>query len=106
MIKVAVKKVDGDLKKISVKGHAGYDVYGKDIVCAGVSSVVTGGLNALDEIESFHIIHESGNVQIEVLDTLTNHDSIVLSTMIIQLETIKDAFPQCVEVVKTNRKKG
>ena len=26
--------------KISVSGHAGYDVYGKDIVCAAVSTAV------------------------------------------------------------------
>lgn len=105
MIKVAVKKVDGDLKKISIKGHADYDAYGKDIVCAGVSSVVIGGINALDEMKSFHIVHQSGNVEIKVLDTMTTHDMIVLSTVIVQLETIADAYPDYVKVVKSNKRK-
>ena len=36
MIKVEVTKKD-----ISIAGHAMYDDYGKDIVCAAVSSVIT-----------------------------------------------------------------
>ena len=34
------KKEDGVITKVSVSGHAGYDVAGKDIVCAAVSTVV------------------------------------------------------------------
>lgn len=31
---------DGNTHTLSVSGHAGYDEYGKDIVCAGVSALV------------------------------------------------------------------
>lgn len=32
--------VDGSTHTLTVVGHAGYDEYGRDIVCAGVSSLV------------------------------------------------------------------
>ena len=33
-------EADGNTHTLSVDGHAGYDRYGKDIVCAGVSALV------------------------------------------------------------------
>ena len=42
MIKIEVKK-----KNISIVGHANYDEYGKDIVCAAVSSVVITSIEAI-----------------------------------------------------------
>ena len=59
MIKVKIVKENSNYQKISILGHAMYDDYGKDIVCAGVSAVVTGGINALEsEIENIKIINE------------------------------------------------
>ena len=40
MIKVNVKNKNGKVYEIVVKGHAGYDDYGKDIVCASVSTMM------------------------------------------------------------------
>lgn len=36
----AVYSVDGNKHTLSVVGHANYDEYGKDIVCAGISALV------------------------------------------------------------------
>ena len=36
MIRINIKK-----NTIIIKGHANYDKYGKDIVCASVSSIIT-----------------------------------------------------------------
>ena len=48
MIKVQIIKGD-DKVMLSVKGHAGYADKGEDIVCAGVSAIIFGLMNALDE---------------------------------------------------------
>ena len=42
MVKVEVKG-----NRITILGHANYDEYGKDIVCAAVSSVVTTTIEAI-----------------------------------------------------------
>ena len=46
MIKIQVNK-NNDVDTIIVSGHSGYDVEGHDIVCAGVSSIVTTTVNAI-----------------------------------------------------------
>ena len=38
MIKITIKKNKNFIEEIRIHGHAKYDEYGKDIVCAGVSS--------------------------------------------------------------------
>ena len=47
MIKIQINKTNNKYSSLLVSGHSNYDEHGKDIVCAGVSAVVTGGLNAL-----------------------------------------------------------
>lgn len=49
MIKIYVSKKEGDVS-IDVVGHAEYDEYGKDIVCAGVSAIVQTALLGLEAI--------------------------------------------------------
>ena len=47
MIKVIIEKNDSIINSLEVSGHSNYDEKGKDIVCAGVSAIVVGGINAL-----------------------------------------------------------
>ena len=42
---VKVIRNNNKIKKISVMGHAMYEDYGKDIVCAGVSTLVISTVN-------------------------------------------------------------
>ena len=52
MIKVNVKRQNKKVYEIVIKGHAEYDDYGKDIVCAAVSSMAittVNGIISLDE---------------------------------------------------------
>ena len=53
MIKVEIKN-----NKIEIKGHAYYDDYGKDIVCASVSSIVITTINAIIEFDPESIYYE------------------------------------------------
>lgn len=49
MIKVKMNK-----DSVIIKGHANFDDYGKDIVCAAVSSIVTASANDM------HIVNPKG----------------------------------------------
>ena len=63
MIKVEVKK-----DTVIIKGHALYDDYGKDIVCAAVSSTVITTVNAILLIDKDSInVDENNGVTINIL---------------------------------------
>ena len=51
MIDIKYKK-EKFIKEINISGHAMYDKYGKDIVCASVSSALLNTLNIIDIIDS------------------------------------------------------
>ncbi len=50
MIQANFTKTEGKLTAFSLKGHAGYDELGKDIVCASVTSAVQMTANAITEV--------------------------------------------------------
>lgn len=103
MINITITKKTESVINLSIKGHAGYAEYGKDIVCAGVSGTL-GGLNNLQNPESFEITIDNGFAEIRVKDNtiITEHDKIVLETIITQLETIAESYPEYA-TVKTER---
>lgn len=100
MISVNVKFIGKDVKSLTVSGHANYDQYGKDIVCAGVSAVVTGGINALEsEIESIKIINEDNKLGVEVINS-NEKIQIILNTILIQLKTIENSYKKYIKITK------
>ena len=50
MIQANFTKTEGKLTAFSLKGHAGFDEFGKDIVCASVTSAVQLTANAITEV--------------------------------------------------------
>lgn len=99
MIRVAIK-LDESTKKITsieVKGHSNKDTYGKDLVCAAVSAVVTGGMNALNSKE-FSFKLEEGYALIKSKNIPSDSDNVVLKTMETQLRTIEEAEKQFVKI--------
>ena len=79
--------------------------YGKDIVCAGVSSCFVGALNALKGAENFRFQVEEGDSYVKAIHLPDDHDRIVLETLVIQLRTIQESYPDTVKVV-VSRKEG
>lgn len=49
MTKISIKEVDNKINVV-VDGHADFKNFGKDIVCAGVSTALTMTINALDNL--------------------------------------------------------
>ena len=98
MIKVNVKKIDDKIYELVIKGHAGYDVSGKDIVCAAVSSMAITTINniiALDD--SIYYEEDSGLLKIRVEnDTEVNQK--LLSNLIRMFEELKQQYPKNIEI--------
>jgi hypothetical protein len=99
MIRVIFQEAD-DKIYVKVKGHSLSAALGADLICAGVSSVTTGALNALANPTSFQIISSEGLLEIMTMTTVSAHDQVVLHTMLRQLETIAEAHPQYLKINK------
>ena len=99
MIKIDIKKKGDYINEIRLTGHGG-GIKGKDIVCAAVSAVTQTALSGLLHFGKKNISWKIGNgyLFIKVKDD-TNHENlqifhIILSTMIIGLESIKKEYPR------------
>lgn len=92
MIKVKVDYNGNYIKKIKVTGHAGYDDYGKDIVCASVSSIVITSINLIFRIddESIEVIQKDGLVNLEVLKEEKKVNEVLLNMVDMLKELSKD----------------
>lgn len=97
MIKIQVNE-NHDVTTIVVSGHAGYDVEGHDIVCAGVSSIVTTTVNAIIRYDEKLIQYESksGYVKMEV-----KHNEFVdllIENMISLLKEMEEKYKKYIKV--------
>ena len=100
MISVNVSFMGSVIKSLTVSGHANFDKYGKDIVCAGVSAVVTGGINALEtEIKNIEIINKENELGVKVINS-NEKIQIILNTILIQLETIESSYKKYIKIEK------
>ena len=101
MVTVTIKKEQNKIISIHVSGHANYDVEGKDIVCAGISSIMIGGANAIyqEDENAALIVNEKGNVSIEMKDTSSNTIQIILNTMLTQLKTIEQSYKKYIKII-------
>ena len=100
MVKVEARKENGKVISLKLSGHANSGEYGKDLVCAGVSSIITGGASALENITSFNVKLSIGNSCIELKkdQQLSKHDEIVMETILVQLQTIEHSYPKFIEI--------
>ncbi len=101
MIRAKVFRSTERLCGLEVKGHANYDQYGQDVVCASVSSIITGGFNAFEDKEIEEISLKEGLAKIKIVES----DSAVLKLQVIitQLETLKQAYPQYITIENERR---
>ena len=99
MIHVVIKtdESSGKITSLEVKGHSGKDIYGKDLVCAAVSAIVTGGMNALQDKE-YSFLLEEGHAYIKAIDIPSDYDAVVLKTIEIQLQTVEESDPEFIKI--------
>ena len=89
MIIVQYTKQDDKYLHLEVSGHAEYAKHGEDLVCAGVSSIMFGLINMLDELNENIDIKKTKDAIIinNLTDSIKVQDYIELVMM--QLKTIE-----------------
>lgn len=86
------------IRSFSIKGHADYDEYGKDIVCAGVSAVTVGTVNAVEALTGVVLANhmENGWLQAKLPDHLSMEQeekvNLLLEAMLVMLRTIEQSY--------------
>ena len=98
MIKVLITEKKGVLESILIKGHANYDTFGKDIVCASVSTMMITTINCINVLdESLDFEEKKGLLVIRVIkDTEVNQK--LLDNLIIQFEELVSLYPKNIEI--------
>ena len=99
MIKINVKKENDVINEILIKGHALYDDYGKDIVCAAVSSIVITTVNAIESIDNKAISYDEKVFIIKVLkqDEIINK---LINNMINLLKELEHDYPNNIKFLQ------
>ena len=95
MIKVNVSK-----DCITVTGHANYDEYGKDIVCASVSSLVISTVNAIIKFNEEAISYKEEKDKL-VINILKNDDITkkLIGNMLDMLNELSSQYPKNIKII-------
>ena len=95
MIKVNLIKTNDIVTGLQVTGHAKSAEYGKDLICAAVSAILTGGFNAFNDSDIKSIELKEGYAFVEVN---LNKGQEVLKVLEIQLKTLEESYPKYIKI--------
>lgn len=96
MVKV-IYSIDDDNKitYLNVSGHADSGEYGKDLICAAISSIIFGLMNAIDLLELSDISIRQEENEIEFINSSDNvRAKDYFDLTMIQLKTIEESYNQ------------
>jgi len=87
-----------------IKGHAGYDEYGKDIVCAAVSTLAYTAVGAISEMTKMVTYSQKDgymkcNIPRNISDDNKNTIKIILDTIVIGFKQIELSYKGYVKVI-------
>jgi uncharacterized protein len=106
MIKVTVYRDNNRITSFELSGHAESGPYGYDLVCAGVSAVSFGAVNAVLELTDIDLAIEQGSEGGYLRVTIPNSvDSevkekvqLLFEGMIVSLQTIERDYSQFIKI--------
>ena len=99
MIKVYVRK-----NNIVITGHAEFNDYGKDIVCASASSIVITSINACLNIDAKSIVYKNELDKLTI-DIKSDNNVIlkILDNMLNMLSELANDYPKNVKIIKEEK---
>ncbi|HLS35383.1 MAG TPA: ribosomal-processing cysteine protease Prp [Bacillota bacterium] len=106
MVIVNVCKKGNEIEEITISGHAESGPAGYDLVCAGVSAVSFGAINAVYRLANVKLIieqrKEGGYLHISFPEGLTQSQwekaQLQLRSMIVSLQTIEEQYSDYIQV--------
>lgn len=100
MIKVNLIYTEDIIKGFKITGHADYDEYGKDIVCAAVSMLAYTTVNSLDNY-SYEVKFSDDEKTMELLVENPSHDSqVILNTFSTGIWTLTQSYSDFVKLIQ------
>ncbi len=91
-------KINVSYDEIEISGHANYDKFGSDIVCASVSSIVITSINAIKRLEDT-IVFDSSDGYLKV--TIKKHTKVtdtLITNMLNLLEELEKQYSQNIKI--------
>ena len=96
MIKINIKN-----DEITIKGHSLYDDYGKDIVCASVSSICITTVNALLSIDEDCITYEESEGYLKIkINKHTEEVDKLINNMINLLSELEKNYKKNIQIIR------
>lgn len=110
MIKIDIKRdrANGQILAFTISGHAGYADHGQDIVCAAVTAISFGTVNAIEQVVNVMLeveMEEEGGflhcVVPEHLDSSTQEKvQLLLEAMIVALDSATEDYKSFVNITE------
>lgn len=98
MIKVRISKKDNVIQSIHCEGHAMYDDYGKDIVCASFSTMIITTINAILTFDQDAISYTDNN-DLKIInikkDNITNN---LLNNLVNMIYELRDNYNKNINI--------
>lgn len=106
MIKVVIYRKQGNIQAFEISGHANSGPYGYDLVCAGVSAVSFGAVNAALKMSEIDLDitqgGEGGYLSVQIPNDASPQQAekaqFVFETMLISLQTIEREYNQFIQI--------
>lgn len=106
------RKPSRTIESFFIEGHANYAPYGEDIVCAGVSSIAIGTVNAIQKLTSIRLISEVKDGYLQVVIPAIEQPAIeakvqlLLESMLISFQTIQASYDSYLCIKDNMQKQG
>lgn len=100
MINAEFFRNNGIISGFKISGHALYDDFGKDIVCAAVSSAVELTANTITEIFGFdaEVSAENNVVILKTADSAEDNLQKIYRGFLLHLETLSEDFKGTIKI--------
>lgn len=87
---------NGEYQEIECFGHAGFDAYGKDIVCASLSMLVINTLNSLAELcktdMDINTDEKKGLIHCRFHKNLSNEEKLLLDSLALGCNAVEKQY--------------
>ena len=92
--------IEHKITGVSISGHAGYAESGKDIVCAGISTLAQTLIQSIEELttDKIQYVISPGTVDIKY-GNLSEQARLLIDSFFIGAELISAAYPDFVRVL-------
>lgn len=100
MINIDIIRHDDYIETIIVKDHANSGDYGFDLVCAGVSAIMIGALNAFDQMNFSGDLDMDERPKIKITSDKLKENQKYMEIIYYQLKTIQEQYSEYINIIE------